>query len=160
MKELLKIGSVVSIVFGVILVVAGIWGIVFVYRKIAEEKIVTPADSILAQKAVRGPLTLSAQADIIREHVLKMTNGKTFAEMPREIPKLSTDGKPLLDQNGKPIMIENAGRNVWITATTLTTALNLAMLTYALCAFVIVCGLLFGGIGIVFYLLSQHFNFV
>lgn len=160
MKDLLKVGSIVGITVGVLLVIGGIWGIVFTYKKIVQEKIVTPTDSAMPQQAVRGPRTLMIQADTMRMHTLKMTEGKTYAEMPRQIPKLAADGKPVLDNNGQPMMMENTDRNIWVTATALTTALNVGILTYALCAFVIVCGLLFIGGGIIFYALGRHISFV
>jgi hypothetical protein len=160
MKKLLKIGSIVGISIGIMLVVSGIWGILFTYKKIVQEKIVTPADSVLPQKAVRGPLTLKIQADTMRKHTLEITEGKTYAEMPRQIPKLAADGKPLLDTSGKPVMTENTDRDIWVTATALITALNLGLLTYALCAFVIVCGLMFIAGGIILCALTRHLNFV
>lgn len=137
MKKLLKISSVLAIVAGIVLVVGGIWGICFTYKNIAQEKIVTPADASIPEKPVRGPLTLKAQADIIREHVLKMTGGKTYAEMPRE----------------------DANRNLWITATTLTSALNLGILTYVFSGLIILFGCISVWTGFVFYALSRKNNF-
>lgn len=160
MKELLKIGSLIGITIGTILVIGGIWGIVFTYKKITQEKIITPVDAVLPEQPVRGPRTLMVQADTIRRHTLNMTEGKTYAEMPRQIPKLDADGKPLFDAQGKPIMAENTNRNIWVTATALTTALNVGVLTYALCVFVILCGLMFIGGGIIFYVLGRHLAFV
>ena len=65
------------------------------------------------------------RADIIRVHTLRMTGGKTFSEMPRQIPKLDETGKQILDEEGKAVMTANTARDIWITATTLITALNL-----------------------------------
>ena len=70
MKKLLKISSALAIVAGILIVIGGIWGITFTYKNIAQEKIVTPAGASISEKPVRGPFTLKAQADIIREHTL------------------------------------------------------------------------------------------
>jgi len=68
MKKLLVTSSVLAILAGIVLVAGGIWGIYFTYKNVANEKIVTPKDSAIPEKPVRGVLTLKAQADIIREH--------------------------------------------------------------------------------------------
>ena len=95
MKKLLIASSILAVLAGIVLVAGGIWGIYFTYKNVSEEKIVTPKDSAVPERPVRGPLTLKAQADIIREHTLKMTDGKTFSEMPRQIPKLDDNGKSI-----------------------------------------------------------------
>jgi hypothetical protein len=118
MKKLLNISSVLALVVGVGLIVGSIWGMCFTYRSIARENIVTPADASIASTPVRGPFTLKAQADIIREHMLTMAGGKTYAEMSRE----------------------DTNRATWITATSLTTALNLGILAYALCGLTLLFG--------------------
>lgn len=121
MKKLLKNASTVSGVIGIALLLAGCGGVAYTYQNVARENIVTPADASIPNAPVRGPLTLKSQAEIIREHTLKTTGGKTYAEMPRE------------DKN----------RPMWITATTLTTALNFGILAYAFSAFVAFEGLAF-----------------
>jgi len=131
MKKLLILSSILTVLVGVIFATGGIWGIYFTYKNVANEKIVTPQDSSIPEKPVRGPLTLKAQADIIREHTLKITDGKTFAEMPRQVPKLDENGNPVLDAESKPVMTANTARDIWITATTLITALHLAIFAYA-----------------------------
>lgn len=93
MKKLLKISSVLAIVAGTVLIISGVWGITFTYKNVTREKITTPSDSAIPGRLVSGPMTLKVQADVIREHVLKMTGGKTYAEMPREIPKLDATGE-------------------------------------------------------------------
>ena len=160
MKKLLKISSVLAIVAGVLLVVGGIWGVAFTYKNIAQEKIVTPADANIPEKPVRGPFTLKAQADIIREHTLKSTGGKTFAEMPRQIPKLDENGQQILGTDGNPVMTANTARDIWITATTLTTALNLGIMTYVFSGLILLFGCISIWTGIVFYALSRRANFV
>ncbi|MEK7612248.1 MAG: hypothetical protein AAB407_02820 [Patescibacteria group bacterium] len=160
MKKLLKISSVLAIVAGVALVFGGVLGIAFTYKSIAQEKIITPADASISEKPVRGPLTLKAQADIIREHALKLTGGKTYAEMPRQIPKLDQNNQPILDASGKPVMTANTARDIWITATTLTTALNLGILTYGFSSLIILFGCISIWTGIVFSALSRYGRFV
>jgi len=156
MKKLLVTSSVLAILAGIVLVAGGIWGIYFTYKNVANEKIVTPKDSAIPEKPVRGVLTLKAQADIIREHTLRMTGGKTFSEMPRQIPKLDDSGKPLLDAEGNPVMVANTTRDIWITATTLITALHLGILTYIFSGMVLLFGFISIWTGIVFYALSRE----
>ncbi|HEY4715020.1 MAG TPA: hypothetical protein VIH31_00735 [Candidatus Paceibacterota bacterium] len=155
MKRLLSISSVLAIVVGVVLVAGGIWGLYFTYKNVVQEKIVTPEDASISNQPVRGPFTLKAQANIIRKHTLTSTGGKTFAEMPRQIEKLDADGKPILGADGKPVMMANTARDMWITATTLTTALNLGILSFAFSGLAILLGLISLWIGIIFCVLSK-----
>jgi len=156
MKKLLIASSILAIVAGIVLVAGGVWGIYFTYKNIAEEKIVTTKDSAIPEKPVRGPLTLKAQADIIREHTLRMTDDKTFSEMPRQIPKLDENGNPVLDTEGNPVMVANTARDIWITATTLITALHLGVLTYVFSGIVLLFGFISIWTGVVFYTLSRE----
>ncbi len=105
---------------------------------------------------MRGPFTLKAQADIIRKHALEGAGGKTYAEMPRQIEKLDEAGKPMLDAEGKPIMVTNEARNTWVTATVLITALNLGIITYAFSALFILFGLISIWTGYIYCKLSRH----
>lgn len=159
MKKLLNISSVLAIIAGIVLVIGGVWGIAFTYKNISQEKIVTPADASIPEKPVRGPFTLKAQADIIREHTLESTNGKTFAEMPRQIAKVDQNGQPLLGTDGKPVMMANTARDIWITATTLTTALNLGIMTYVFSGLILLLGCISIWTGIVFHALSKRGKF-
>ncbi|MDO8435293.1 MAG: hypothetical protein Q7S89_01265 [bacterium] len=156
MKKILAVSSVFAVVAGIVLVVGGIWGIRFTYQNIAQENIVTPADAAIPEAPVRGPFTLKAQADIIRFHTLKATGGKTYAEMPRQIPKLDEDGKEVIGVDGKPVMVENTARDMWITATTLRTALHLGILTYVFSGFIILFGFVSIWTGLVFRALARR----
>lgn len=157
MKRLLNVSSVLAIFAGIVMFVGGVWGITFTYQNISREKIVTPADSASPNTPVVGPMSLKVQADIIREHTLKTTGGKVYAEMPRQIAKLDEAGKPVLDKDGKPVMISNTARDMWITATTLTTALNLGILTYVFSGLILLFGLISIWTGIVFGALSKKY---
>ena len=136
MKRLLTVSSVLAVVAGVVLVGGSLWAIFFIYDTVAAEKIVTPADASIPNAPVRGPFTLHAQAEIIREHTLKITGGKTYAEMPRE----------------------DKTRDIWVTATTLVTALHLGILTYVFSGLILLFGLISIWTGIVFYKLSRTYH--
>src|SRR3989344_8863980 len=135
MKKLLIVTSILAIVAGIAMIGGGAEGIIFTYKSVIREQITTPKDASIPEALVSGPLTLKAQGDIIREHSLKSSGGLTYAQMPGQIPKLDADGKPVIDADGKPVTVSNPARTTWITATTLTTALNLGILSYAFSAF-------------------------
>lgn len=156
MKNLLKFSSILAILAGIVFVTGGIWGICFTYKNISAENIITPSDARIPDATVRGPLTLKAQADIIREHTLKMTDRKTYAEMPRLVPRLDNEGHPVFNEEGEPVMIQNEARNIWITATTLITALHLGILTYVFSGLILLLGLISIWTGIIFCLLSRR----
>ncbi len=149
-KKLLKVSSVFAIVAGVVLVAGGVWGLCFTYKNVTQEKIMTPADASIPNAQVRGPFTLLSQADVIRTHTLKITGGKTYAEMPRQVQKLDANNKPVIGSDGQPVMVENTARNIWVTATTLTTALNLAIFSYVFSGLIILLGLISIWTGFVF----------
>ena len=157
MKKLLKPSSVLVIIIGIVLIVGGIWAISFTYYNVARENIVTPDDASVPNQPVRGPWTLYSEADIIREHTLDSTGGKTFAEMPRQIPKVDQDGNPVLGEEGKAVMAPNTARDIWITATTLITALDLGIISYAFSGLALLLGLILILIGIVFCALSRRY---
>jgi hypothetical protein len=82
-----------AIVFGVVLIGAGL----FMVREarsahdevrdtLAAERIVSAEDADIPLVAVTGPAEAKAQADAIRTHMLKTTNGKTYAELDRADP--------------------------------------------------------------------------
>lgn len=155
MKKILKLSSILALLTGIVLIVGGIWGISFTYKNIAQEKIVTPEDASIPNTQVRGPLTLKSQADIIRYHMLGMSGDKTYAEMPRQVPKLNGDGSPAVDASGSAVMINNASRDLWVTATTLTTAINLGIVTYVFSGLVLLLGLISVWTGLVFWMLRK-----
>ncbi len=155
MKKLLKVSAVLAMVAGVVMIVGGLWGISFTYKNIAQEKIVTPEDAKIPNAQVRGPFTLMAQSDIIREHTLHTTGGKTFAEMPRQIAKVDAKGAPVLDEKGEPVMAPNTVRDMWVTATSLTTALHLAVFSYVFSSLIILFGLISLWTGVVFNMLGK-----
>ena len=94
-------------------------------------------------------------AEYMRIHALESTGGLTYSELGRYQAK---DGSPkgtdsfadaATDDTGKPIA--NGARDTWITATALTTALNVSFMADNLALFGIVVGvaLLLSGIGFI-----------
>lgn len=158
MKNKLKIVGMTSGIIGFVLVIVGIWAMCFTYNNVSRENIITGEDASIPNTKVAGPLTLKSQADIIREHTLKITQGKTYAEMPRQIPKLDTDSKEILNEKGEVVLVDNVARNTWITATTLTTSINLALLAYGLSLLTILFGILSISNGYIFCELSKKEN--
>jgi hypothetical protein len=140
-RRLLAVVGILSLVVGIGSLFGGVFGAVYTWNQAAAENITTPDDAIFPEVPVRGPLSLYAQSNIITHHQLDSTEGLRYAEMPRQVPQLDEAGNPVLDQAGEQVMIPNAARASWINATTLTTALNLGLMAYALAAFAIVIGI-------------------
>ena len=90
-------------------------------------------------------------AEYMRIHALEATGGVPYSQLPRFA---TADGKGTNDAaaaakgaNGQPL--DNAIRNVWVTETALTTALNSSYMASQLALFGVVVGiaLLLSGIG-------------
>jgi hypothetical protein len=144
--------SVLLIIVGIGASVAGVVGRETVRDNLAREQIVgTPDSSIPGQKVDTGA-EAKAFADVMRKHTLEATGSLTYSQMDRFI---GTDGKPTNDEkaakvdekSGQPV--ENGLRNMWVTETALTTALNTAYFAEQVALFSIVTGvaLLLTGIG-------------
>lgn len=150
MKKLLIISSILAIGAGIVMVVGGVWAAAFIYQNVAQEDIVTPEDASIPNTAVRGPLTLKSQADVIRKHALEKADGKTYAETPRQISQT--------DEDGNQVMVTNPARELWLTATTLITALHLGVITYLFSGLIILFGCISIWTGIVFRALSKQYS--
>ena len=86
-----KLVGVLSVIAGIIMIVAGAvtWGMVS--SQLKAENITVPGDSTIAPgKPVQGPITAYAQADIINHHALEGTGGKTYAELAQDDPVRTT----------------------------------------------------------------------
>lgn len=94
-------------------------------------------------------------ADYMRIHALESTGGLTYAQMgrfqsaanPDDPAGTSDEAAAAKDENGQPI--SNGARNVWVTETALSTALNVSFLAENIAMFGVVVGiaLLLAGIG-------------
>ena len=104
----------------------------------------------VAGKAVTTGATARCFASYMRIHALEASGGLTYAEMPHYATadgKGTNDASAALQANGRPV--DNAARNVWVTETALTTALNTSYLAEQIALFGLVVGiaLLLTGIG-------------
>ena len=176
------VASVILIAFGIGSIVIGASGRSEVRDNVSQEKIsgspdMSPSaiaaevkkagltgvklpDCTVAGKAVDTGDKARCFARYIRIHTLEATGGKTYAEMPRYAGK---NGKPTNDealakvdpQSGKPV--DNPQRNIWVTSTALSTALNTSYFAEQVALFSIVMGvaLLLTGIGFFVLCLGQ-----
>jgi hypothetical protein len=116
-----------------------------------------PTESVADQPINNGSRARTF-AGYMRIHTLESSGGKTYAELPRFATK---DGKGTSDEklalkqeNGRPV--DNPTRNLWITSTSLQTALNTAYFAENVALFSVVMGiaLLLTGIGFLILTLS------
>ena len=104
----------------------------------------------VANKAIDSGSRARCFAQYMRIHTLEATGGLTYAEMPRYATadgKGTNDPAAALTKNGRPV--DNAARDLWVTETALTTALDTSYLAQQIALFGIVVGiaLLLSGIG-------------
>jgi hypothetical protein len=168
--KLFRIGGYISggvlIAFGIVVIVLGIWGISFTRDHLKQEGITfgpasDPAVAEHAEQWAGQQVTTGSQAlafaNVMREHTLASTGGLTYAEMgqfqsaadPTDPKGTNDEAAAAKDENGKPI--SNGARDIWVTETALTTALNMGFMSEMLSVFSIVVGvaLLLAGIGFV-----------
>jgi hypothetical protein len=178
MRKLFEIGgfaaTAVLVVFGVVAIAMGVNGRSTVHNSLALEQITGSPDmnaTAIAAEAKKAGLAASIVlptadlagkpidtgqrardfASYMRIHALEASGGLTYAQLPRYA---TADGKGTSDEtlalkspNGRPM--DNPVRNLWITETALTTALNASFLAENVALFGIVVGiaLLLTGLG-------------
>ena len=168
------LAAVILIVFGITSIVMGVNGRDTVRSNLGKELIVgtpdmtpkaiaaeasaaglkgvaLPTKSVAGQKVDTGAKA-RIFAEYMRIHALEATGGQTYAQMPRYA---SADGKgtndpraALTDPKTKQ-PVDNGARNIWVTETALTTALNTSYFAENVALFSVVMGvaLLLTGIG-------------
>lgn len=86
-----RVASLVTIIAGLILAVAGLVTWFTVQSSLADEKITVSSDSPrFAGDKVDGPLAAYQEANMIKKHYLESTEGKTYAQLDREDPLRQT----------------------------------------------------------------------
>jgi hypothetical protein len=165
------VASVILIASGIGAIGIGFTGYNDVRDEIAVQQIVAGDDAAELTDGRLQPgdkITTGAEArafaDIMERHTLEATGGKRYAEMGRF---LTADGKDTSDEalaaktpDGRPV--ENGLRNMWVTETALSTALNTAFFAERVALFSIVMGaaLLLTGIGFLVLTLGGALGFV
>jgi hypothetical protein len=167
-RRILEIGGVVAgavlIAFGATAVVMGVQGSNTVRDNLKLEQIkfgdaakdpTVPAK--YSGQLVDNGAKAHAFASMMRGHTLEATGGLTYAQMGRFAAAngKGDDGQggtndpaaAATDDQGQPV--SNPARNIWVTETALTTALNTAYMASKISLFAIVVGvaLLLSGIG-------------
>ena len=177
-KQVLSYGgvaaSLVLTVFGIVAIVVALNGRSEVRSDIQREAIVGTPDMTpqaikaeaakaglknapwptctVANQAVNTGARAKCFASYMRIHAMEATGGKTYSQMPRYA---TADGKGTNDataaskdpKTGQPV--DNPARNIWVTETALTTALNTSFFAEQVSMFSLVMGiaLLLTGIG-------------
>ena len=160
------VAGAVLIIFGIAAIAMGADGLSTTRDSIEQENIVfgTADDPAVAEHAEQWAgeqVTTGDQARafalVIREHALESTGGLTYAEMGRFVAAADPDDPAgtsdeeaaLMDEEGNPV--SNGARQTWITATALSSALNMGYMAERLAIFGIVVGvaLLLTGVGLV-----------
>jgi hypothetical protein len=158
------IAGVVLIAFGAAAIYMGVDGRSTVRDSIKQEQITfgeadDPAVAKFASEWAGEQVTTGTQArafaQIMREHALEGSDGLTYAQMgrflsaddPESAAGTSDEAAALKDEEGNPV--PNRARDTWVTATALSTALNMGYMAEQLALFGIIVGiaLLLTGIG-------------
>jgi len=78
--------SIVVMVIGAVMVIAGAVTYAQVSSTLSNERITVSEDACLGGSAVSGPFAAYCEAQIIETHALEATGGKTYSELDREDP--------------------------------------------------------------------------
>lgn len=163
--------SVILIVFGIAALYMGIDGRNVVRDSIKQEQITfgdasDPAVAANAKQWAGQQVTNGDQArafaKVMRVHTLEATGGLTYSQMgryqstakPTDAAGTNDATAAAKDNNGQPVA--NAARDIWVTETALTSALNMSYMAEQLSVFGIVVGvaLLLTGIGLLILALA------
>jgi hypothetical protein len=165
------LAGAVLVVFGIVAIVMGVNARTTVRDSIKQEQISfgsaqDPAVAKYAEQWAEEQVLTGEQArafaQVIRTHALEGSEGLTYAQMgrfvaaddPESLAGTSDEAAALKDENGAPV--PNTARNTWVTATALSTALNMSYMAENLALFGIVVGvaLLLAGIGFIILAVS------
>jgi hypothetical protein len=160
------VAGAVLIAFGVAAIYMGIDGRATVRDSLEAEQITfgeadDPAVAEFAPQWAEEQVETGDQArafaQIIHEHALEGADGLTYSQMgrfisaddPENAAGTNDEDAALEDENGAPV--SNSARNTWVTATALSTALNMSYMAEQMALFGIVVGvaLLLAGIGFI-----------
>ena len=163
--------SVILVAFGAGAIAIGVNGFNEVRDEIAVQNITATPDAaeitngrLEPGQAIKTGSEARAFADIMEFHALESSKGQRYAEMGRF---LTPSGEQTSDEalaaktpEGRPV--ENGLRNLWVTETALTTALNTAFFAERVAVFSIVMGvaLLLTGVGFLVLTLGGALGYI
>jgi len=170
MRKLFSLGGIIAgvalVMFGAAAIYMGVDGRTTVRDSLSQEQISfgaadDPAVAKYASQWAEQPVKTGEQArafaQVMHEHALEGAGGLTYAQMGRfvsaddpESPAGTSDeAAALKDASGNPV--SNSARDTWVTATALSTALNVSYMAEQMALFGIVVGiaLLLSGIGFI-----------
>jgi len=170
MRKLFELGGIIAgvvlVIFGAAAIYMGVDGRATVRDSLKQEQItfgaaddpaVAKYASQWADEQVQTGDQARAFAQVMHEHALEGAGGLTYAQMGRFVSAddpenpagTSDEAAALKDEKGSPV--SNTARNTWVTATALSTALNMSYMAEQTALFGIVVGvaLLLSGIGFV-----------
>ena len=113
----------------------------------------------VAGKAINAGARAKCFASYMRIHTFEATGGKTYSQMGRFLTKGGKDTNDAAaavkdPKTGQPV--ENGARNIWVTATALTNALNTSFFAEQVALFGIVVGIALLLVGIGSAILALH----
>ena len=175
MKKLFAYGgiaaSVILVAFGIGAIAIGTTGLNTVRDEIKAQNITATDDAteltggrLHPGQAITTGAEARAFADVMEHHTLHATKGKRYAEMGRFLTPKGTDTNDealaAKGPDGRPV--ENGLRNMWVTETALTTALNTSFFAERVAYFSIVMGvaLLLTGVGFLVLTLGGALGYV
>jgi len=152
-----KLIGVLTIVAGLIMIVAGgfTWGVVTSQLKaehITVAAVTEQAPGALAGKSVADPFTAFAQANAIDHHALTASGGRTYAQIGEDSTalkaKLKADGMSDADiAKDSDVVALATTRTTLMTGSFLRTALFASVISYGVAAMAAGLGVLFIAIG-------------
>lgn len=150
--------AAILVALGIGMIAAGFLGRGEVRDKLAQEQIVGTPDSAIPGEEVDTGGEAKEFADTIRKHTLEATGGKTYSEMPRAVFKKSGDPVPEEETDAALASgeaIDNPERQIWITSTALSTALNTSFFAESVATFTIAVGVALVLIGVGLFVLAR-----
>lgn len=150
-----KIIGILSIVAGLIMLIAGAVTWATVTSELKDERIVVAADAAnFAGKPVAGPFTAFAQAQVIKKHALHneevpALDGKTYSELGAIARQATTDGDTALAEAA------TAMRVTAMNGSFLRASLFTSVVSYGISVLVMGLGVLFALIGWALFSLAK-----
>lgn len=136
------VASFALVAIGIAAIVVGYQGRADVRSTLAEENIVGTADSSIPGQLVDSGSEARAFAEVMRKHTLASTDGATYSELPRYLDANGnmTNSADEAARTADGALVENPLRQLWITETALTTALNTAYFAEQVANFAMIMG--------------------